>query len=154
MTASSALVGAATHALWDTFTHDGRWGTTRVEAFGRQLFVSWTHHLQRGPTLQYSESCRRGGHHGRACCGGSPTGGSWPSGTAGLRDLAPVGVTGEQRRWFWGLATLGLVLGIVWSAPATGGYATDIVRASLGLASGRLAVVAPAATPADVRLTA
>ena len=29
-TAASVLVGAATHALWDTFTHDGRWGSAHV----------------------------------------------------------------------------------------------------------------------------
>ena len=30
MTATSGLIGAVSHAVWDTFTHDGRWGYRHV----------------------------------------------------------------------------------------------------------------------------
>jgi hypothetical protein len=43
------VLGAATHVLWDEFTHDGRWGTRHVPAlaarWGPLAGYSWAQHL-------------------------------------------------------------------------------------------------------------
>ena len=53
LTAISALIGAVSHALWDTFTHDGRWGARHVAILREEVATIGSTSLSVARALQY-----------------------------------------------------------------------------------------------------
>ncbi|MEU9123798.1 DUF4184 family protein [Streptomyces sp. NPDC048506] len=98
----SAVLGSATHVVWDAFTHAGRWGTRLVPGLGGVVagvpvaaYVQYgTSAVALGALGWFVGSALRGGRAG----GGAPVGvsgpGAVPSLTVGVRLLltVPVGL--------------------------------------------------------------
>jgi hypothetical protein len=136
MTAVSGLVGAASHALWDTFTHDGRWGWRHVALLREHVATINGRTFSVARTLQYTSHvlgaaltiallyviANRGLlHHwyGRL-----------------FDDLPPVVLLMRQRITFWAIVAVGLLVGVAWSQLAAGGFATQVIRTSIGAGVG------------------
>jgi hypothetical protein len=136
VTAMSAVVGAATHALWDSFTHSNRWGARHVWFLREPLLFDNGAHFTTARLLQYVSHivgalitivllwliARRGllaKWYGEA-----------------YTTMPPVDLTAGERAWFWSLASIGFVLGALFTLGGTNVYTTDIIRMSLGLAAG------------------
>ncbi|MFT7775880.1 DUF4184 family protein [Roseateles sp.] len=49
----SILLGAASHVLWDSFTHPGRWGLEWLHTLNRPAFIALEQHVHVVALLQY-----------------------------------------------------------------------------------------------------
>jgi hypothetical protein len=135
MTAMSAVIGAATHTIWDTFTHNNRWGARHV-AFLREPLLFDNALFTTARLLQYVSHV----------VGAMITVGLlWLIAHRHLlakwygdayTTLPPVEVSTAERVWFWSLAAVGLVLGALFTLGGANVYTTDIIRMSLGFAAG------------------
>ena len=136
MTAMSALVGAASHALWDTFTHDGRWGYRHVALLREHLVTINGRAFSVARTLQYASHV----------VGAALTIAllyfiadrrllrRWYG--SAYDDMAPVALTIRQRLVFWSFAAAGGAMGMAWALSSGGGSASQVIRVSLGIAAG------------------
>jgi hypothetical protein len=136
ITTFSGLVGAASHALWDTFTHDGRWGSRHVALLREHVATINGRSFSVARTLQYSSHV----------VGAAVTIAllyfiadrrllrRWYG--PAYDDLEPVALTSRQRLAFWSMVTGGFAVGLGWALLAGGGFATQVIRASLGAAAG------------------
>jgi hypothetical protein len=136
ITMMSAVVGAATHAVWDTFTHNNRWGARQVAILREPLLFDNGTQFTTARLLQYV------GHVVGALI---TIGLLWLIARRGLlarwygdayTRMPPVELTTSERVWFWMLATTGLVLGALFTLGGDNVYTTDIIRISLGAAAG------------------
>jgi hypothetical protein len=135
-TAISAVVGAFTHSVWDTFTHNGRWGVRHVAFLREYLFQVNDFHFTMARLLQYVSHF----------VGAAVTIGLlwWIAHRRLLAKwygpaydaLGPVALTSRERLRFWSIAALGTALGVVWMLGPRSPYTADILRVSLGLAAG------------------
>jgi len=136
ITVMSAFVGAASHALWDTFTHDGRWGYQHVAILRHDVATVADRSYSVAQVLQYSSHV----------LGAEVTLAllyliaerrllrSWYG--ARFDQLQPVTLTLERRLAFWSVAAAGGIVGMAWALHGEGGFATKVIQASLGLAAG------------------
>jgi hypothetical protein len=136
VTVMSAAVGAATHCIWDTFTHNGRWGVRHVHVLQTPLLFDNGAHFTTARLLQYVSHivgalitiwlmwliARRG------------LLGKWYA--EAYTSLPPVELSMAERLWFWTLVATGFVLGALFTLGGDNVYTTDIIRMSLGLAAG------------------
>ncbi|HUQ63913.1 MAG TPA: DUF4184 family protein [Acidimicrobiales bacterium] len=149
VTAMSALVGALTHVAWDLFTHNGRWGPQHI-AWLRSTAVTLLNH-----TLSWASVLQYAGHILGA--------------VLAFYLLGRILNAGSFRRWygigdslepdasrsrsdvvqFWLIGAAGVAVGTAWASLGNAGLAGQIIRISLGLATGLVA--ASFATPQDVR---
>jgi hypothetical protein len=135
-TVMSAIVGAATHALWDTLTHNNRWGARHVAFLREPLLFDNGAHFTTARLLQYVS------HVVGAVVTIALL---WLIARRGLlakwygdkySTLPPIELTAIERVWFWSLAATGFVLGSFLTLGGDNVYTTDIIRMSLGLAAG------------------
>jgi hypothetical protein len=147
-TAVSALIGAVSHALWDTFTHDGRWGARHV-AFLREEVATIG-----GTSLSVARALQYVGHAGGAIVTLALLAyiadrrllRQWYG--AAFDDLAPVVLSRRSRQVFWAVVAVGFLAGSGWALLAGGGFATQVIKWSLGVAAGvTIASLLPAARP-------
>ncbi len=155
LTAMSALIGAASHALWDTFTHDGRWGARHVAILREEVATIGGTSLSVARALQYL------GHVGGAIVTLALLAyiaerrlvRQWYG--AAFDDLPPVVLSNRSRLVFWGVVAVGFGVGSCWALLSGGGFATQVIKWSLGVAASvTIASLLPAAAPEPVRVRA
>jgi hypothetical protein len=148
LTATSALVGAVTHTVWDGFTHGDRFGPDRYPWLHDRISVLGYHEYRHQFVQQLSTVvgalvtllllwvvARRRLLH------------AW-YGTA-VDELGPGHLERRQRVVFWIVAAVGLAVGVA-TALASDYYWVITLRITLGLAAGvALASALPATHPRD-----
>lgn len=152
-TAWSALAGAITHTVWDTFTHDDRWGAYHMSFLRDHVATLAGQSFTVARTLQYVS------HIGGAIVTCILL---WVIADRGLlarwygdafRSLPPVRLERAARVRFWLVAAAGTLVGCGWALVGTGNHACDVIRVSLGLALGVVvASLASARADRDVRV--
>ncbi len=54
--ALAILIGATTHVFWDSFTHQGRWGSSLFPQLNDNVLTIWGYHMPGYKALQYGSS--------------------------------------------------------------------------------------------------
>jgi hypothetical protein len=149
MTALSGLVGAASHALWDTFTQTGAGAGGHVALLREHVATINGRTFSVARTLQYSSHVAGAALTIALLYFIADRGLSRRWYGRCFDDLPPVALVVRQRIVFWTIVAVGLLLGVAWSQLAEGGFATQVIRTSIGVGAG---VVAACSTGTAMRV--